>query len=97
MTIQNLKQDIFYVLKDIKMLVMRLLDRLETTKNVSILSECSVLKSREPYSYNVLFCTNSKAFNFYLIPHMMTFVAWKQSWSRFSEQLDFSGSEIIAS
>ena len=26
---------------------------------------------------------------------MMTFVAWKQSYSRFSEQLDFSGSEII--
>ena len=30
-----------------------------------------------------------------LIPHMMTFVSCKQSYSRFSEQLDFSGSEII--
>ena len=37
---------------------------------------------------------NPKACKFYLIPHMMTFVAWKQSYSRFSEQLDFSGSEI---
>ena len=25
----------------------------------------------------------------------MTFIAWKQSYSRFPEQLDFSGSEII--
>ena len=37
---------------------------------------------------------NRKAWKFYLIPHMMTFVAWKQSYSRFYEQLDFSGLEI---
>ena len=36
-----------------------------------------------------------KPVKFYLIPHMMAFVAWKQSYSRFYEQLDFSGSEII--
>ena len=36
-----------------------------------------------------------KRVKFYLIPHMMTFVAWKQCCSRFSEQHDFSASEII--
>ena len=41
----------------------------------------------------MLFYMNPKACKFYLIPYMMTFVAW--SYSRFSEQLDFSGSEII--
>ena len=39
--------------------------------------------------------TSPKACKLYLIPHMMTFVAWKQSCSRFSEQLDLSGAEII--
>ena len=39
--------------------------------------------------------TNPKACTFYLIPHMMTFVAWKQNYSRISVQLDFSGSEIM--
>ena len=37
----------------------------------------------------------SKACKFYLIPHMMTFVVWKQSYSRFSKQHDVLGSEII--
>ena len=43
--------------------------------------ECSVLKHREP---NVTIYMNPKACKFYLIPHMMTFVAWKQSYRRFS-------------
>ena len=36
-----------------------------------------------------------EACKFYLIPHKMSFVAWKQSYSRFSKQLEFSGSKII--
>ena len=40
---------------------------------------------------------NPKACKFYLIPHMMTFVASKQRYCRFSKQLDFSGSEITCS
>ena len=43
----------------------------------------------------MLFYMNLKVCKVYLVPYMMTFVAWKQSYSRFSEQLDFSGSEII--
>ena len=50
---------------------------------------CLILKSHELLRHNTLFHTNPKACKFALIPHMMTSVACKQSYSRFSEQLDF--------
>ena len=50
---------------------------------------CLILKSRELKRHYALFQTNPKSCKFYLIPDMMTSAAWKQSFSRFSEQLDF--------
>ena len=52
------------------------------------------LKRRELYCYSELFCTNYKACKFYLVPHIMIWVAWKQSYSCFSEQIDFQAQKF---
>ena len=41
------------------------------------------------------FCTISNNCKFYLIPYWTTLVNWKQSYSSFSEELDFPHSKIL--